>query len=99
MNKEFWNEQLNIDGLQVPRFMAAPLDGVTDSPLRQLIREYSPEELLFTEMRHVASIVHSKKDNALKFEKKEKPLCFQISTNKTSFIERAIEQITENVIS
>lgn len=95
MSKKFWQEKIKIGTLQVPRFMSAPIDGITDSPTRQLIREFSPEILLFTEMRHVAQVANERDSKALKFEKSEHPICFQISTNNINFVEKAIEKILE----
>ncbi|MCF7799842.1 tRNA-dihydrouridine synthase [Candidatus Babeliales bacterium] len=91
--KNFWLEKFKIGNLEIPRFMSAPIDGVTDSPLRQLIREFSNEELLFTEMRHVACVAHQKDEQSLHFDPIEQPLCFQISANKINFIDKAIEKI------
>jgi tRNA-dihydrouridine synthase B len=93
--KNFWQEKINIGTLQVPRFMSAPIDGITDSPTRQLIRDFSPEILLFTEMRHVAQVANEKSKKSLQFEKIEHPICFQISANNTNFIEKAIGRILE----
>ena len=89
----FWEEKINIENIKIPRFMSAPMDGVTDSPTRQLIRLFSPEILLFTEMRHVASIVNKKNDLSLKYNPVEHPICFQISANSTNFIKEAVEKI------
>ena len=93
MSKSFWLENLTIGNRQYPRFMSAPIDGITDSPLRQLIREFCPKELLFTEMRHVACIAHKKDEKDVLFAPIEHPLCFQVSANKLDFIESAMEKI------
>lgn len=89
----FWQEHFNFGGLMVPRFMAAPLDGITDSPLRRLIRLFSPQELLFTEMRHIASVANSRVPELFAYDPVEQPLAFQISANKTAWMEEAIEKI------
>ena len=90
----FWTSKITIGRLQVPRFMAAPLDGVTDSPLRTLIREFSPQELLFTEMRHVSCVAHAKGGyKAVQYNAIESPLCFQVSANSTRDIAHAVEKI------
>lgn len=75
--------------------MAAPMDEITDSPMRQLIREFSKDELLFTEMRHVASIAKVKYQQAITFKDLERPLCFQFAANDTTFIKEATEKILE----
>jgi len=92
---KFLLEKIKIKNFKFPRFMTAPMDGITDSPFRQLIRQFCTNILLFTEMRHVASIVNWKKTKSLKHEKIEHPLCFQISANNTNFIEEAVEKIIE----
>ncbi len=93
MNNSFWQESIKIENLTIPRFMAAPLDGVTDSPLRQLIRHFSPTELLMTEMRHVACVSNEKDGRTLKYDPVEQPLAFQFSANKLDFIDQAVEKV------
>lgn len=93
----FWQGTIKLGNLEFPRFMAAPLDGVTDSPLRQLIREFSPDELMFTEMRHVACVANEREGRSLIYNKKiERPLGFQVSANHEQFIDEAIEKVIEN---
>ncbi len=92
----FWQERITIGTLSVPRFMAAPLDGVTDSPLRQLIREFSPDVLLFSEMRHVACVINERTGHSLKYTAQEHPLCFQVSANIERFIDEAVAKIAEH---
>lgn len=75
--------------------MAAPMDGVLDSPSRQLIRQFSPKELLFGEMRHVNCITRGGCDESLRYDPIEQPLAFQISANGTNQIELALEKILE----
>ena len=88
------NSQVSIGSLKFPRFIGGPLDGITDSPFRRLVREYSKNELLYTEMRHVASIANDKgAEKALKFEINERPLAFQIAANDVKFIDMAIDRI------
>lgn len=94
-NQNFWQGKIKIGNNLYPRFMAAPIDGVIDSPFRQLIRDFSPHELLFTEMRHVALVANEKTGISLRYNKNEMPLEFQVSTNKTDFIEKAVEKIID----
>ncbi len=89
----FWQEKITIGSFSIPRFMAAPLDGVTDSPLRQLIREFSPDIMLYTEMRHVAAVVNEKTDHSLKYKSIEHPLVFQFSANSERFVDEAVEKV------
>jgi tRNA-dihydrouridine synthase B len=58
------------------------------------VRDFSKEELLYTEMRHVGCIANKKgAEKALRFEQFERPLNFQISANAVEFIEIACEKI------
>lgn len=95
MSKTFWEESISFGSLTVPRVMAAPLDGVTDSPLRRLIRRFSPTELLFTEMRHVAAVANAPHPSTLGFNEIEQPLAYQVSANRLDWIEKAVEKIVE----
>ena len=96
MQTSFWNETIRFGDLEVPRFMVAPLDGVTDSPLRQLIRRFSKTELMFTEMRHVAGVCNAKNIPALfAYKPEEQPLAYQVSANKVDWIEGAVERVIE----
>ncbi len=99
IKKSFWSEQITFKNLSVPRFMSAPIDGIIDSSLRQLIREYSKHELLWGQMRHVASIANANRVDEFNINKKEQPICFQISANSTDFVEQAIEKILDQKIS
>ena len=90
----FWQEYIKIGNLSVPRFMSGPLDGITDSPFRQLVRKFSPHELLYTEMRHVRCISTPKGGAlALKFEQMERPINFQIAASSEDYIPMACEKI------
>jgi nifR3 family TIM-barrel protein len=89
----FWQEKIKIKHLEIPRFISAPMDGITDSPMRQIVRFFSPDVLLFSQMRHVAYITHADNPPCLNFKPIEKPLCFQISTNETTFIASALKKI------
>jgi len=91
----FWQESIAIGSLKVPRFMAAPLDGITDSPLRQLIRDFSPSELLMTEMRHVSCVSNEKDERSVKYQHVEHPLSFQFSANREAFLAEAVEKVIE----
>jgi nifR3 family TIM-barrel protein len=73
--------------------MSAPIDGVTDSPFRQLIREFSPKELLFKPMSHVATVANEKTNFSLKYNAIELPLIFQVSLSSCEFIQKAIGKI------
>lgn len=90
----YWSEYISIGHLRVPRFIGGPLDGITDAPFRQLVREYSAEHLLFTEMRHVGSVAADKTgERTLRFESFERPINYQIAANTVRDIQVAVEKI------
>jgi nifR3 family TIM-barrel protein len=95
----YWQESFSIGSLSVPRFISGPLDGITDSPFRCLVREFSSQELLYGEMRHVANIANAPKiPKALEFQQLERPFTFQIAANGIEFIDRACERILQTQI-
>jgi tRNA-dihydrouridine synthase B len=96
MNQLFWQEKFRIGSLEIPRFMAAPLDGITDSPLRQLIREFSPDVLLMTEMRHVSCAANEKDNRTVTYNQIEHPLAYQFSANRLDFLDAAVEKIIQH---
>lgn len=90
----YWHEPLKIGTFSFPRFIGGPLDGITDSPFRKLVREFSKEELLYTEMRHVGCIANDTgKARTLLFDQLERPLNYQVAANKIDFIPAAVERI------
>lgn len=92
----YWNEKLKIQHLSFPRFLSGPLDGVTDSPFRRLLREFSPDALVYSEMRHVSCVASEKGGTkALFFHEIERPINFQLSTNGTEKIEQACKKVLE----
>ena len=90
----YWHEKIKIGNLIFPRFIGGPLDGITDSPFRRLVREFSSEELLYSEMRHTGSVANEKGGiKALDFDSLERPLNFQFAANKVDFIAAAVEKV------
>jgi len=90
----YWSGKIKIGTKEYPRFISGPLDGITDSPFRKLVREFSPQELLYTEMRHVACVANPTGGaKALKFEQMERPLNYQVAANTTTYIPAACEKI------
>ena len=90
----YWLEKIKIGNLEFPRFIGGPLDGITDSPFRKVVRNFSKDELLYGEMRHVGSISHERgAQKALDFDQIERPFTFQVSANGIEFIDRACDKI------
>lgn len=90
----YWAEKIAIANLKFPRFIGGPLDGITDSPFRRLVREFSKDELLYTEMRHVACVANDKgAARTLDFLQWERPLSYQVAANRLEFLDPACERI------
>lgn len=90
----YWQEKIRIANLKVPRFIGGPLDGITDSPFRKLVREFSRENLLYSEMRHVGAVLHEKEPTSFSFDQMERPLNFQIAAKDERFLAEACEKIS-----
>lgn len=56
------------------------MDGYTDSPYRQIVKEIAPNTVVFSEFFSADGLVHSKRlqETALKHSKNEYPLIIQI---------------------
>ena len=92
----YWQEKITIGNLSFGRFIGGPLDGITDAPFRKLVRQFSPEELLYTEMRHVACVANDKGGiKSLAFDQSERPLNYQVAANAERFIDEACDKIIE----
>lgn len=92
--RNYWQGSIHIAGKAYPRFIGGPLDGITDAPFRRLVREFSADELLYTEMRHVACVANDKGGiKSLNFEQLERPLNYQVAANHERFIAQALERI------
>ncbi len=90
----YWHEKIKIGNLAFPRFIGGPLDGITDSPFRKLVRDFSTDELLYSEMRHTGCVANEKGGiKALEFAQLERPLNFQFAANKIDFIEPAVAKV------
>ena len=92
----YWQEKIKIGTLEFPRFIGGPLDGITDSPFRKLVRDFSKDELLYTEMRHVGAVSSERGGlKALEFDQLERPLSFQLAANKLEFIAPACQKVLQ----
>lgn len=67
----------------------APMAGITDMVLRQLVRKFSKNALLTTEMISSEALVQRPTGTILKYEEFEKPLVFQISGHKPHLMAKA----------
>jgi len=90
----YWQDKIKIRHLSFPRFIGGPLDGITDSPFRRLVRDFSKDELLYSEMRHTGCVANEKGGvKALEFDQLERPLNFQFAANKIDFIAPAVAKV------
>lgn len=76
MSKDFW-KNLASSG---PISILAPMDGYTDSPYRQIIKQIAPNTICFSEFYSADGLVHSKQlqQTALAHDPSERPLIIQI---------------------
>ena len=89
-------KQLNIGGVIVNSVVAlAPLAGITDFVLRQLIREYSKDCLLMTEMISSEALVQRKDASITHTNEKEAPVSFQIEGHKPELMARSAKILEE----
>ena len=92
-------KQLNIGGVLINSVVAlAPLAGITDFVLRQLIREYSKDCLLMTEMISSEALVQRSDASITHTNEKETPVSFQIEGHKPELMAKSAK-ILENKAS
>lgn len=94
------NMQLNIGSVKTSSCVSlAPMAGITDMPLRQLIRKFSPNCLLTTEMISSEMLMQNRPDEHEKimcFCQNEYPLAFQISGHKPFMMAKAAKILSDN---
>ncbi len=73
----------------------APMAGITDSPVRQLIRKYTKTALLNTEMISSEALVQRPTGTILHYEREEHPLIFQLSGHKPHLMAKAAMLLEE----
>src|SRR3989344_3192036 len=73
------------DKLNKPFFILAPMDGVTDTVFRQIVKSISSTDVLFTEFVPVDAILSKAEskiiEKSLKFSEVERPIVTQIWGN------------------
>lgn len=75
------------------RVMTAPMAGITDTVLRQMVRIHSKNSLLVSEMLSSEAIKMNPDKSMLKHVEEEKPLSFQISGHKPELMAEAARMI------
>lgn len=76
--------------------IAAPMAGITDNVLRRIIRTYSPNSLLMTEMLSSEALKYNKDKKILTHYPEEFPLSFQISGHKPELMAAGAKQLEES---
>lgn len=81
------------------KIIQAPLAGISDIVYRKLVREFSKETLLTTEMLSSEALVNNQKSLILSYDKCEYPLSFQLSGHKPHIMARAAKIICDRASS
>ncbi len=75
------------------RAALAPMAGITDVVLRQLVRKFSKNCLLTTEMISSEALMQKKSGEILEYRENETPLAFQISGHKPLLMAKAAKML------
>ena len=91
------NKEIKIGSLELKsRVALAPMAGITDTAFRQIIREYSPDCLLVTEMLSSEALMWNKEQSIAFCEEFEKPIAYQIVGHKPELMAKAAKKIQKN---
>ena len=74
----------------------APMAGITDTAFRQIIREFSTDCLLVTEMLSSEALMWNKEQSISFCEEFEKPIAYQIVGHKSDLMVKAAQKIQNN---
>lgn len=75
--------------------MLAPMAGITDTVLRSIIREYSKDALLTTEMLSSEALIHKPFSIISTFEEEQRPISFQLVGHKPDIMLKAAKLIED----
>ncbi|MEI8389458.1 MAG: tRNA dihydrouridine synthase DusB [bacterium] len=99
-NKNMQTEKLiNTDSLKIgslklkSKVVAAPMAGITDTVLRQMIRMFSKDCLLMSEMLSSEALKFNKEQKILLYDKTEYPLSFQVSGHKPELMAEGAKKL------
>lgn len=93
------NTEVNIGGVKLKsNIILAPMAGITDTAFRQIIREYSKDCLLVTEMLSSEALMWNKEQSITYCEEFEKPIAYQIVGHKPDLMAKAAQKIQKNAI-
>ena len=89
--------KIKIGSLELNSNVAlAPMAGITDSAFRQIIREFSKDCLLVTEMLSSEALMWNKEQSITYCEEFEKPIAYQIVGHKPELMAKAAQKIEKN---
>ena len=87
-------KQVKIGNVELKSNVAlAPLAGITDFVMRQLIREYSPTCLLMTEMISSEGLMQNRDHKVIETNEKEAPVSFQVEGHKPELMAKAAKML------
>jgi tRNA-dihydrouridine synthase A len=78
-----------------PVITVAPMMAWTDRHCRYLLRQFSPQVRLFTEMVTAGALIHGPRERLLRFHAAEHPLAIQLGGAEPEDLARAAEMATE----
>ncbi len=86
-------EPLNIGGFEVgSRVLQSPLSGVTDKVFRRLVRRYSPQSLMYTEMVNATGLHYVKQlPKIMEVDRNETPIGIQLFDCRPDFLAEAAQ--------
>ncbi|MGK7942394.1 MAG: tRNA dihydrouridine synthase DusB [Crocosphaera sp.] len=96
--KEKLSQPLEIGSLEVKsRVLQSPLSGVTDLVFRRLVRRYSPNSMMYTEMVSATEIHHLKQlPKLMEIDPNEQPISIQLFDCRPDFMAEAAQKaVTE----
>ena len=89
--------KIKIGSLELNSNVAlAPMAGITDSAFRQIIRGFSKDCLLVTEMLSSEALMWNQEQSITHCEESEKPIAYQIVGHKPELMAKAAQKIEKN---
>ena len=99
MKKFSHNNATSWADVKRPIVCLAPMDGITNSPYRQIVRSLSKDVILFSEFTSVDGLVRSEiVRKKLKYEPLEHPFFMQLFGNSPENFSKASKMVEENGI-
>ena len=92
-DKEFSSQnKIKIRDVEInSKVISAPMAGITDFVLRKLIRKYSKDCLLTTEMISSEALVQQQEVHIVHTDEEEQPIAFQISGHKPPLVAKSAD--------